>query len=139
MELKYQGDPKLTISPYEDGGINYYLGQPIMDTGLENAVIISLGTKKGWWGNLLMKKESQKIGSNYDELTHDILNFNQLRKIEKETEKILSWMINEGIIESVDSVVNNPQVDRIENTITIKKAPGIVETYQLNWDQQFER
>ncbi len=138
MSLKYQGDPKLTISPYEDGGINYILGQPDMDTGLENFVIISLGTKKGWWGNLLFDQETKKIGSDYDELSHSILNFNQLRKIEKETEKILDNMKQLGIAESIESTVNNPQVDRTENTIKIKKPSGIVEIYQLNWDQQFQ-
>lgn len=138
MALQYQGDVKLTISPYEDGGINYNLGQPDMDTGLENAIIISLGTKPGWWGNLLMDKESKKIGSNYDELTHDILNFNQLRKIEKETEKALDWMKQVGIIEKVESIVSNPQSDRIENLIKITKPGGIVEIFQLNWDQQFQ-
>ena len=132
MALQYQGDPKLTISPYSDGGINYNRGQPDMDTGLGNAVIISLGTKPGWWGNLLMDKESKKIGSNYDELTHDILNFNQLRKIEKETEKTLDWMKQARIYEKIESIVSNPQADRTENLIKGTKPGGIVEIYQLN-------
>lgn len=138
MSLPYQGDPKLTISPYSNGGINYTLGQPVMDTGLENAVVISLGTLKGWWGNLLMSKESQKIGSDYDLLTHDTLNFDQIKKIEDNAETTLNWMKTEGIIESAESLVNNPQADRIENSIAIKKPTGEVEIYQLNWDQQFQ-
>ena len=138
MALKYQGDPKITISPYSDGGINYEFGQPVMDTGLENAIIISLGTLPGWWGNLLMKKESQKIGSEYDNLTHDVLNSNQIKKIEDNAESTINWMKSVGIIEKAESVINNPEADRIENTIIVKKPGGIVEIYQINWDQQFQ-
>lgn len=138
MALKYQGDLKLTISPYSNGGINYILGQPEMDTGLENAIIISLGTKKNWWGNLLFQQEIKKIGSDYDNLTHDILNFNQLRKIEKETEKTLDWMKQIKIVESIESIVSNPIADQLKNIITIKKSSGIIEIFELNWIQQFE-
>ena len=138
MSLEYQGDPKLKISPYSDGGINYNYGQPDMDTGLENAVIISLGTKKGWWGNLLMQKETQKIGSDYDLLTHSIINSNQIKKIEDNAESSLNWMKSLNIIEKAESSVSNPQADRIENTIRIIKPFGLVDVFELNWDQQFQ-
>jgi len=134
--MNFYGDIKLKISPYSDGGINYSDGQPEMVGGFHSAVTISLGTKKGWWGNKLFQKETQKIGSKYDEMQGDIVNNSYLRRKEAESVDALSWMIKIGVAKKIESEIVNPSADRIENNIKITKPSGIIEIYQINWDNQ---
>ena len=47
---RFQGDVAVSIT--EDGAkMKFINGQPVMDQGLENAVLISLFTKKGYFEN----------------------------------------------------------------------------------------
>ena len=65
----YQGDPKVFID--EDGAyLIFRNGQPVMDAGVENATIMSLLTEEdpNWYGNILVEKNEEKIGSNSKEL-----------------------------------------------------------------------
>jgi hypothetical protein len=70
-----QGDPRIILGP--DGArLQFTSGQPLMDQGSENHVLISLFTRKGWCGNRFMKLN---IGSDFlDEcdrpITRDSLN-----------------------------------------------------------------
>lgn len=57
----FQGDPRLVMT--QNGTrLQFVGGQPLMDRGLENLVLISLFTHEGWCGNRLMKTP---IGSGF--------------------------------------------------------------------------
>ena len=78
--IRTQGDVKIFILP---GGIEivYSGGQPVMDSGLENMVLIYLFTENGWPMNKILPL-SQHIGSDFLTETRKPINITQLRKIE---------------------------------------------------------
>jgi hypothetical protein len=61
---RYSGDPRIILTP-NGANLDYEGGQPIMDQGLENQAIISLFTRPGWVGNLLLDPQYQ-IGSDFE-------------------------------------------------------------------------
>ena len=85
--IRTQGDVKIFMLP---GGIEivYAGGQPIMDSGLENMVLILLFTEKGWSMNKILPL-SQQIGSDYLEECRKPITVTQLRKIEIAAEAAL--------------------------------------------------
>lgn len=118
----YQGDPKIFIT--ENGAdLVFRGGQPVMDAGLENAVIISLHTKLGWFGNVLMKKKSEKIGSRYEEETKKPITINSINAIRESAEEALSWMTDNSIASAIGVNISNPTGDRIDTEILIQ-PPG---------------
>ena len=136
--MKFQGDIKLTTSPYSDGGINYNNGQPDMTGGFHTAITISLGTKTGWWGNKLFARETQKIGAKYDEVQGDIINNAYLRRKEAEAVFALNWMKKLKLAKKIESETTNPIADRMQNNMKITKPDGLIEIYQINWDEQIQ-
>lgn len=78
--IRTQGDTKIFMLP---GGIEiiYDGGQPIMDSGLENAALIYLFTERGWPMNNLLPL-SQQIGSDFLSECRKSINITQLRQIE---------------------------------------------------------
>lgn len=61
----YQGDPKLSLGP--DGSrLTFIAGQPVLDKGLENMVMLLLFTKRGWCGNSLFDNPANHIGSDFE-------------------------------------------------------------------------
>jgi phage gp46-like protein len=135
-DQKYEGDVKLSISP-EDGGIQYLNGNPVMTGGIDNAVLISLYTNPNWWGNLTRTKESEKLGSEYEEATKGVITAGKLERIQDKARFDLQWMINEGISEDNQAVSSNPEADRIETAITVTRPALGAETHEVNWDRQF--
>jgi hypothetical protein len=59
----FSGDPRKILSP-SGSDIDYEGGQPVMDAGLENQVMISLFTRPGWCGNAYLTGAEQ-IGSGH--------------------------------------------------------------------------
>lgn len=78
--IRTQGDTKIFMLP---GGIEiiYDGGQPIMDSGLENSVLIYLFTERGWPMNKILPL-SEQIGSDFISECRKSINITQLRKIE---------------------------------------------------------
>lgn len=133
---KYEGDVKLSLSP-DESGIKYVQGQPVMTGGIDNAVLISLYTTPGWWANVIITNESEKLGSEYQAVTKEPIKSGQLQRIQDKAIKDLEWMINEGISEENQAESINPEADRIETTITVKRPLLGAENYEVNWDRQF--
>ena len=75
----YQGDPRLFLD--SDGSfLKFTGGQPVMDRGLENIVLISLFTRPGWPGNVLFQDENQKIGSDFLDIANQSITLRLLLK-----------------------------------------------------------
>lgn len=118
---RFQGDPAIKIT--ENGAtIEFIGGQPIMDQGLNNAVLISLFTKNGWWGNVLEKDENKKIGSEYEK-QRTIIDIKTINDIRDAAEKALQWMKNIKLSSKIDVSVSNPISNQIFTKITIH-PPG---------------
>lgn len=135
-DQKYEGDVKLSLCP-DECGIQYENGNPIMTGGVDNTILVSLHTKRGWWGNLTRSKESEKYGSDYEDVNDNIITTGTLQRKQDKAINALKWMIDEGISEENTAECTNPQADRIDATIGVKIPINGAEQYEVNWDRQF--
>lgn len=134
---RYDGDVALTIGP-DGGDIQYQSGQPVMDAGgLENAVTISLFTRKGWHGNALNENQpDRQVGSDFEITTiAQPITAQKLRDIQQAATDALQWMINVNAAADVTVVATAPDLNTIFIEIAITKPDSsvIVVLYELNW------
>jgi len=120
---RYAGDPAVTITP--DGAkMKFINGQPVMDQGLHNAVLISLFTKKGYWGNSLITEESKKIGSDVEKTALEpIVSMQSINNMTDAIDKALSWMTDTKLSKDNEITVTNPSSNNLRATIKIT-PPG---------------
>lgn len=118
-----QGDPAVQIT--ENGAkMKFIGGQPVMDQGFENAALISLFTRRGYWGNVFFNKQSEKIGSDYElQSMQPIVELKSINDITDATEKALSWMHDVKIANEIIVDVVNPNANNIKMSAKIK-SPG---------------
>jgi len=156
--MNYDGDVKLI--PTEDGGqITIQSGQPVMDDGLETAVIISLFTdrrardddelpdpnnpdKRGWWGDLVAEVEDDQIGSRLWLLERSKTTPDVLVKAKEYAEEALDWLISDGIAKrgEVEVERQNPGGnDRLAILVKIfqsDEAGEIALKFNTRWEAQ---
>jgi phage gp46-like protein len=134
-----QGDPRIVIDG-EGADLDFRAGQPVMDSGLENAVIISLFTRQNWFGNAFLKP-NQKIGSRFLELAKAPITVTKLVQLQAAAKADLTWMLATGVASAIEVTVTNPQGNRIEATVTVT-PPGKTATeltltkHGPNWTAQ---
>lgn len=135
-----QGDPAVKITP-NGARMQFISGQPIMDQGFENAVQISLFTRKGWHGNAFLKKPSQKIGSDYELRCQEPINVDSINNIEDAAKNALQWLDDNRITKAVEIIVTNPKADMIKTAI--KFQPNVNDITEMkflshaqNWEYQ---
>lgn len=137
MVDRFQGDPKLTLT--EDGSNMVYRGgQPEMDQGLENAILISLFTRRGWFGNHLFKRPEEKYGSDYELSNEQAITVSSLNENRMAAEKALQWMVDGGIFKEVNVRVVNPTANSKTIFILVSPPPRVLElSYNgVNWQLQ---
>jgi len=135
-DLNYQGDPRMTL---DENGANlvYRDGQPLMDRGLENPVLIALFTKRGWAGNALFRNPNQRVESDFVAAHEQPITLSALNEIRDAAEKALIT----PVFGTVTVVTNNPRANVVSSVITIE-PPGsdiqtlIVSRNGLNWISQ---
>ncbi|MHA1287294.1 MAG: hypothetical protein ACTSPB_07810 [Candidatus Thorarchaeota archaeon] len=117
---KYEGDPKIFIN---ENGPNLQInqGQPVMDQGLWNAVIISLFTKPNWAGNVLFTGPYEKIGSVFEYEAQQTISVDMLNKVNNAAQLALKWLTDNGSVDLVNTRVRNPAGHNIEVTIELIK------------------
>ena len=105
--ILFTGDPRIFIS--ENGASFRFIGgQPVMDAGLENYAIISLFTRKGYWGNKLVSDPNKKIGSDFEKTAELPITVSNMNKLKRVAESALSVMVTSCAAESVEVDVSNP-------------------------------
>jgi phage gp46-like protein len=142
MADRYQGDPKLILD--ENGADLVFTangGQPEMDRGLENAALISLHTRPGWAGNILFRKPSEQIGSDFEQANRDPITLTSFNNIRNAAQAALQWMVDTGVAASVEARVSNPTGRRVQTAVLIKPPSRdplvLLETRNgLNWISQ---
>lgn len=133
----FQGDPAISIT--SDGAILKFIdGQPVLDKGFENAVIISLFTKQNWFGNSLFEVDSQKIGSDFEASMAEPINLAGINNRRLAAERALSWLKTSGKVKDVDVNVTNPKSNIIIVSILITPPNGekvdlTLENFGANW------
>lgn len=126
---RFQGDPAVDITP--DGAcMTFRGGQPVMDGGFHNAVLISLFTKPGWWGNSLETEESKKIGSNY-ERNRVIQDIQTINDIVDDAKQALKWMIDKNIAEKIEIEAVNTKLNNLDIKILIKPLGSTIQEFLL--------
>lgn len=119
MTVLFEGDPKLFLD--ENGSsLKFVGGQPIIDGGLENAVLISLFTKQGWIGNTVFPDAAVHLGSDYENSFRKVITITTILDIKQAAERALQWMIDVGVASEIIVDVVNVQSYSIQTTITIK-------------------
>lgn len=118
----YDGDPRVVLT---DGGadIVYQAGQPVMDRGLENAVILSLFTSSGWAGNRLLTGPHEAVGSEYTRTLSAPITRGFLERCEAAAHRALAWMVPARVAESIEVVASNPAGLQLHVTVTVR-PPG---------------
>ena len=138
----FDGEPRL-IPTGNGTTIEMHGGQPVMDAGIENAALISLCTRPGWWGNQYLDKEFRVGDSTFDEVTEGAILRSTFVTAENEAKRALEWMIDEGIASSIDASVTNKSSIEIDAEVTINRPDGTTEDIALrhygdNWLRQCE-
>lgn len=120
---RFAGDPAVTITP--DGAkMKFINGQPVVDQGLENAVLISLFTRRGYWGNSLISEESKKIGSDVEVTALEpIVSIQSVNNMTDAIDRALKWMTDTKLSQDNDITVTNPSSNNLRATIKIT-PPG---------------
>jgi phage gp46-like protein len=130
-----QGDPKLIIGA-DGSDLMYSNGQPLMEQGIQNQVLIALFTSKGWCGNILFPDVNQQIGSNFEEAHKQPITLKALNDIRSAAISALTPAATFG---TVDVIVTNPEVNKILSIITITPPNATspiqyrIVKYGMNW------
>jgi phage gp46-like protein len=134
-----QGDPKIKID--SDGAdLMFKGGQPIMDSGLENAVLISLFSGSEWFGNAFASPSS-RIESRFYPLTLKAITASRLAELERAVKADLKGLVAQGVMADPSVRASNPTGDRLQIEITIS-PPGteaeviLLSRYGANWAVQ---
>lgn len=117
------GDPKIGIE--ENGAeLYFYGGQPVMDQGLENAVLLSLFADERWAGNALLTGKNEPVGSDYERFaTDEAITLTTLDRLSDRVKKALAWMVSSNLAASIDVETSNPTGRQLEVVISIA-PPG---------------
>lgn len=135
----FSGDPKIYLT--ENGAdMQFQGGQPTMDGGLENAVLISLFSDV-WFANVLFNDPAQYIGSKFETSTKQAITRSSLIDMQNAVEKDLQWMIDTRLATTVTARVTNPRHHQI-NLVVFITPPGsdieqiLLTKHGLNWINQ---
>src|SRR4030042_4920249 len=133
---RFQGDPAIHIT--QDGATMRFIGgQPVMDQGFENAALISLFTKPGYWGNTLCKKQSEKIGSEFeDQCNKPIQSITSLNDISDADTQALKWFEDNNIANNISIEVTNPKTDKLNVSIKIGTTELLMSKNASAWKAQ---
>ena len=103
---RFQGDPKLYLDP---GGsfLKFVSGQPEMDAGFNNQVLISLFTGVDWWGNDLITNTDEKIGSDFESVSRGSITLSKLNDIRQSANDAIDYHAFGDVEIEVKNPVNN--------------------------------
>jgi phage gp46-like protein len=135
---KTVGDPEMVLTP--DGmDLVYKGGQPVMDGGIGNAVLVTLLSEE-WVANPLVRSP-MRLGGKFLEATKKAITVSALNEMRVAAIADLQWMIDEKVASKIDVVVSNPKHDRIEVVVIVKPPAGDLKILQIskygpNWVSQ---
>ncbi|MCK5603583.1 phage GP46 family protein [Candidatus Pacearchaeota archaeon] len=119
----------------ENGSALTFLGgQPVMDGGIENAIFISLFTRKdpNWAGNFLITDPNQQIGSDFEETLNQPINFESLNNIRTAAEAALKWMVDSELASRVTANATNPTGTQIQIVVLVEYPGKDLEAFLAN-------
>jgi hypothetical protein len=130
MPSVYSGDVKLFLTP-DGADIRFACGQPVMERGVENIILISLFTREGWAGNIFQTREGQ-IGSGFEEACAENVTLETLRLTADAAEKALDAA---ELGAAAAEIVNTAGADIALTVVTPQGNMNLVRTNEL-WRNQ---
>lgn len=139
MSDRFQGDIKIKITA-SGSRMKFVDGEPVRDRGLENAASISLFTKRGFWGNSLVREVNRQIGSDHEQ-QRVIIEVETLNDIRNDANNALKWMLDTKLASKIDLTITNPNLNFINEYIKIYPPGKDIEellffTNGINWQNQ---
>jgi phage gp46-like protein len=134
-----EGDPKL-IKTQDGVDFNVINGQPDMDTGLQNAVFLSLFTRPNWIGNSLAESEAEKYNADFQQiLSRRLDNQTRLDAIAY-AKQSLDWMIIDKVVKSISVIAEIPKTGFLAIEIKLEQNEKSVSfIYTINWSEMIIR
>jgi phage gp46-like protein len=132
----FSGDPLMTLG-LDGSALHFVGGQPIMDQGFENQVVIALFTEEGWEGNEFIPDPDKKVGSGFLAATRKPITLTSLSNTEKEA--VLA--LKSPAFGRVTATASNPTSNSLRVEILIQ-PPGqdskiiVLTRNGLNWQAQ---
>lgn len=129
----FEGDPRMFLGA--DGSkLQFTGGQPVMDRGLENIVLIALFTSPDWLGNTLFVDPAQQIGSEFEIEALKPITITQIQVVRSAAIKALTL----SIFGTIEVEVTNPNSHRLNVAIFIEPPGGDIQAFLLtkngeNW------
>lgn len=121
MTDNYQGDPKIYIT--SDGAtMKFTGGQPRMDKGLENLVILTWFSRE-WYGNVFLKDENQKLNGKFELANEKPVTVSSLKDIEKAASKDTDYLISSGVMSQIEIETVNTDDNQV-TTNAVFAPPG---------------
>jgi len=127
----YSGDPRIVLTS-EGADFEYAGGQPVMDRGLENCIILSLFANKDWCGNIFLQ-DKEKIGSDFEEVCSKTITLGMLADVEVSAEKALKSTAFGGASAVARNPANNDLV--VDLTLGSGGAFSLMRS-RLLWTEQ---
>ena len=115
-----QNDTGMDISLLEIG--------PECDPSLSNAIMLSMFTNKGWWGNY-DKDDADIIGCDIQEIR--VVSPTGRKNLKHYIESSLDWLVSQGYASEVDVMVSIAQSGKYEIQIKTKNSNN--EINSLYW------
>ena len=141
MTTNFQGDPKIIVTP-SGATLQFVGGQPLMDRGLENAVVILLFTQPAWEGNEFIRDLNQKIGSDFENAHVEPFTIDSFVNIEQAAKTACKPLLDTGVAKDVAAVTSNPEGKTISTLVSVQSPAGdisqiLIEKHGVNWLAQF--
>lgn len=134
---RFQGDPRVFLTA-NGATLIFKGGQPIMDGGWENYVLIALFTRPGWCGNVLFDDPAQKIGSDFEEANQSPITARSDNDVREAAKRALANMESAGLASRVDVDVTNPSGRQRRTRVRVTSPDGrtgelLITKHGLNW------
>lgn len=131
----YTGD--ILIQEQEDGSFDWTFtnGQPAMTNGLETVTLLySFG--EDWWGNGIVRKESEKMKSTFpDVIKRNVVTDQTKNDGTQALKRALKPMIDEKIAKSIDITGTIINAFSIGWEVTINSITDETIKFYINWQK----
>lgn len=119
-----------------DGGeLNIIGGDIEPENTLSNSIYLSLFSGDVWY-NVFEESDSLKTNDAVEQFLNEfIISTKNLRKLEALINESLNWLIEEGIVESIETSAM-PSFESIKISITIKEPNNTDKKYIIIWNNQ---
>lgn len=137
--MSYEGDPKIYITA-NGADMVFRGGQPVMDRGLENAVVLSIHSR-AWFGNLYLRDAAQKLNGRFEQAAEGPITLSNLANIENAAQTDLAWMVEKGVASRVRAATEN-NAGTSTRTVIAVSPPGadlftiLATQHGANWISQ---